>query len=155
MPKVKKSKNHAKAAIKAAKKAAQTQKLIEEMRKKVAAAKAAKAKSGTAKGHKTTMRPLDKMTVGKLEYCLYQVWKGYRIARGKNEVEKMKHYAAGIDKFKNELARRGVKDKHGKDYTKHALPFPGKPKIPRYADGVWLKAKGGGVTVISPWKPVK
>lgn len=102
------------------------------------------------------LRRLHKTSTNKLEYLLFQAWKGYRIARGQNDIKRLKYYAEGIDKFSQELeGRPDITEAQRRQLKKHALPFPKKPNaLPRYADGLWLKEKSapGGVQVISPLK---
>ena len=142
-------------------------KLVSKMLKKAAAKKAKKGRASfgwKASEHpELTVAQLQnekKMKDGTLHFIMYRLWRGYKIARGQNDVEKLKYYAKGIDKVKQEMDRRGIKDKHSNPLTRHATPFPprkvGDKKLPRYADGLWLReTKGGAVKIIAPIKIIK
>jgi hypothetical protein len=161
-------------AIKAAKKskldemiAAAKAKIIAGMSAKKAAAKAAFHKKVTTPhtkrsfGWKASDHPaisiekLRKISTNKLEFILFQAWKGYRIAHGQGDKEKLKYYAEGIDKVTAELeGRPDITDRQRRELKKHAvlkdthkLPH----RLPRYADGLWLKEGASSkVTIIAP-----
>lgn len=131
---------------------------------KLAKAKAVLAKKAQAKAKtkhtpwKASQHPaipvtaLKKMKEGTLRYVMYRAWRGYTIARATDDKKKMAYYAEGIDKMKQEMARRGMSDKHNKSFSRKALgPTKEQGKIPKYADGVWLK-DGGKIRIISPLK---
>jgi hypothetical protein len=101
-------------------------------------------------------KPLRELDENRLHFLMYQVWRGYTIARnekfGPEQQKRLKYYAEGIDKIKRVMDERGIKDKHHqKMLSHHALPFPKKPRLfPRYADGLWLKEKGKPQIIIAP-----
>ena len=103
-----------------------------------------------------------KITTRQLYGMIYKVWRGYTFARNDmkryqtgpkhaDAEKKAKYYAEGIDKMKQELNRRGEKNRKLEKFIVYAKPrhYPLRPKLPKYADGIWLQ-HGSKVEIISP-----